>query len=66
MPSISRAAGGGFLSRMWAATKGQQERDGGAERDVEGQGQGPSSAFRRLAHSKSALFRSQQAQVLDV
>ncbi|KAI8984957.1 hypothetical protein BD414DRAFT_417769 [Trametes punicea] len=65
MPSISRAAGGGFLSRMWAATKGQ-ERDGCAERE-EGQGQGPSSAFRRLAHSKSALFRSQQTQpVVDV
>ncbi|KAI0366190.1 hypothetical protein BV20DRAFT_662044 [Pilatotrama ljubarskyi] len=71
MPSISRAAGGGFLSRMWAATKGQQERDAC---DVEGQGQGtsqgqgPSSAFRRLAHSKSALFRNQtqSQQVLDV
>lgn len=60
MPSISRASGGGFLSRMWAATKGQ-DRDGNAEREADG-----SSAFRRLAHSKSALFRSQQTQVVDV
>ncbi|KAI0676722.1 hypothetical protein C8Q78DRAFT_1073513 [Trametes maxima] len=64
MPSISRATGGGFLSRMWAATKGA-DRDTCAERDAEGQG--PTSAFRRLAHSKSALFRSQQTQqVVDV
>ena len=59
MPSVSRAVGGSFLSRMWAATKGQ-DRDGGGERE---EGQGPSSAFRRLAHSKSSLFRSQQQQV---
>ncbi|KAI0662881.1 hypothetical protein C8Q70DRAFT_930937 [Cubamyces menziesii] len=63
MPSVSRAVGGSFLSRMWAATKGQ-DRDGGGERE---EGQGPSSAFRRLAPSKSALFRSQQTQqVVDV
>ncbi|KAL1939687.1 hypothetical protein VTO73DRAFT_9720 [Trametes versicolor] len=65
MPSISRAAGGSFLSRMWAATKGQ-DRDGGVDREMDGPSQGQNSAFRRLAHSKSALFRSQQAQVVDV
>ncbi|CDO74176.1 hypothetical protein BN946_scf185043.g227 [Trametes cinnabarina] len=64
VPSISRATGGSFLSRMWAATKGQ-DRDGNADADGQSHGQGPSSAFRRLAHSKSALFRSQQ-QVVDV
>ncbi|KAL7282004.1 hypothetical protein ACG7TL_003471 [Trametes sanguinea] len=64
VPSISRASGGSFLSRMWAATKGQ-DRDGCPDGDVQGQSQGPSSAFRRLAHSKSALFRNQQ-QVVDV
>ncbi|RPD62080.1 hypothetical protein L226DRAFT_523398 [Lentinus tigrinus ALCF2SS1-7] len=59
MPTIARtAASGGFLSRMWAATKGQAatEKDS-MEQD------GPGSAFRRLAHSKSALFRTQQQQV---
>ena len=62
MPAIARTgASGGFLSRMWAATKGQNatEKDG-MEQD------GPSSAFRRLAHSKSALFRTQQQQQVDV
>ncbi|KAI0829292.1 hypothetical protein BC628DRAFT_1315401 [Trametes gibbosa] len=63
MPSISRATGGNFLSRMWAATKGQ-DKEGGSEREMEGPA--TSSAFRRLAHSKSALFRSQQTQVVDV
>ncbi|KAI0772542.1 hypothetical protein BD413DRAFT_612679 [Trametes elegans] len=65
MSSVARVAGGNFLTRMWAATKGQ-DREGCAERDAEGQSlaqtQGPSSAFRRLAHSKSAMFRSQQQQ----
>lgn len=56
MPAIGRAAAsGGFLSRMWAATKGQTA----AEKD-NGEQEGPSSAFRRLAHSKSAMFRAQQ------
>ncbi|KAH9853967.1 hypothetical protein C2E23DRAFT_102818 [Lenzites betulinus] len=61
MPSISRATGGNFLTRMWAATKGP-DREGGGEVEAPA----TSSAFRRLAHSKSALFRSQQAQVVDV
>ncbi|KAI1785339.1 hypothetical protein LXA43DRAFT_145540 [Ganoderma leucocontextum] len=64
MPSIARTAtSGSFLSRMWAATKGQvAEKDSGTPTEQEGHG--PSSAFRRLAHSKSAaaLFRSQQQQ----
>ncbi|TFK85061.1 hypothetical protein K466DRAFT_495452 [Polyporus arcularius HHB13444] len=56
MPAIARtAASGGFLSRMWAATKGQPA----TEKDCI-ELDGPSSAFRRLAHSKSALFRTQQ------
>ncbi|PIL36640.1 hypothetical protein GSI_00329 [Ganoderma sinense ZZ0214-1] len=65
MPSIARTAtSGGFLSRMWAATKGQAaEKDNSAPGEQDGHG-GPSSAFRRLAHSRSAaaLFRSQQQQ----
>ncbi|KAI0751212.1 hypothetical protein C8Q80DRAFT_1119066 [Daedaleopsis nitida] len=56
MPSIARtAASGGFLSRMWAATKGQAS----AEKDVS-EADAPGSAFRRLAHSKSAHLRAQQ------
>nr|VWO99352.1 MAP kinase kinase kinase (EC [Ganoderma boninense] len=65
MPSIARTAtSGSFLSRMWAATKGQvAEKDNTASGEQDGHG-GPSSAFRRLAHSRSAaaLFRSQQQQ----
>ena len=65
MPSIARTAtSSSFLSRMWAATKGQvSERDNATPGEQEGHS-GPSSAFRRLAHSKSAaaLFRSQQQQ----
>ncbi|TBU50549.1 hypothetical protein BD309DRAFT_242495 [Dichomitus squalens] len=63
MPSLARTAtSGSFLSRMWAATKGQAgaaEKEGVLAAAEEG---GPSSAFRRLAHSKStaALFRGQQ------
>ena len=71
MPAIAKStATGGFLSRMWAATKGQATA---AEKESllaaeEGGASGPSSAFRRLAHSKStaALFRSQQQQQVDV
>ncbi|KAM5532653.1 hypothetical protein V8D89_013697 [Ganoderma adspersum] len=69
MPSIARTAtSSSFLSRMWAATKGQvAERDSATPGEQEGHG-GPSSAFRRLAHSKSAaaLFRSQQQQHVEV
>ncbi|OBZ71984.1 PHO85 cyclin-1 [Grifola frondosa] len=70
MPAIARNAtsvttsSGGFLSRMWgAATKGQdkdKDRDG-ADTAEPSETHGTSSAFRRLAHSKSALFRSHQA-----
>ena len=61
MPVIAKSTGtGGFLSRMWAATKGQASDKDAADQD------GPSNAFRRLAHSKSALFRSQQQQQQQV
>lgn len=72
MPAIPRNASdvggssGSFLSRMFGTTNKGQEKDkdrdsgDGAEPS---EAHGVSSAFRRLAHSKSALFRSQhQAQ----
>lgn len=66
MPSMTRTTtSGSFLSRMWAATKGQiAEKDSVTAAEQEGLGHGPSNAFRRLAHSKSAaaLFRGQQQQ----
>ena len=56
MPAIARAAASGnFLSRMWAATKGQAvaEKDSA---DLEAHAGG----YRRLTPSKSVLFRTQQ------
>ena len=59
------AASGGFLSRMWAATKGgDRDRDEHGEHGAD-TAHGPASALRRLAHSKSALFRSQQPPALE-
>jgi PHO85 cyclin-1 len=67
LPSMTRKSsfsGVGFLSRMWgAATRGAQDKSektdvfpiGVAEPDTQ-YGQ-TSSAFRRLVHSRSALFR---------
>ncbi|CCM03977.1 uncharacterized protein FIBRA_06133 [Fibroporia radiculosa] len=70
MPSISRnasdmsAPSGGFLSRMFGSTsKGQEkdkaEKEGSEVMEATVEPHGVSSAFRRLAHSKSALFRTQ-------
>ncbi|KAI0723556.1 hypothetical protein C8Q76DRAFT_614455 [Earliella scabrosa] len=56
MPAIARAAASGnFLSRMWAATKGQAvaEKDSA---DLEAH----TGGYRRLTPSKSVLFRTQQ------
>ncbi|KAF9821014.1 hypothetical protein IEO21_00991 [Rhodonia placenta] len=57
---------GGFLSRMFGTTNKGQEKEkdrDGADSVETTEPHGVSSAFRRLAHSKSALFRTQaQAQ----
>ncbi|PCH41557.1 hypothetical protein WOLCODRAFT_137467 [Wolfiporia cocos MD-104 SS10] len=57
------AASGGFLSRMFGSTnKGHEKDREGAEGAETTETHGVGSAFRRLAHSKSALFRSQASQ----
>ena len=68
MPAMARGAsdmgpstGGSFLSRMFGSNKGadkEKEKDGVDNGDSV-EPHGVSSAFRRLAHSKSALFRTQ-------
>lgn len=60
--SIARtAASGGFLSRMFGGAIKSQDKDDCSD------GHGASGTFRRLAHSRSTLFRSQpQPQVVDV
>jgi PHO85 cyclin-1 len=81
MPSITRVNNGtaGFLSRMWGAAKGQQlEREGQNKAslappivnivepaEVHPHGHGGSSAFRRMVHSRSTMFRN-GSQILDV
>lgn len=71
MPALPRNASvpsGGFLSRMWgAATKAQdKDREGADACEPPTEPHGTSSAFRRLAHSKSALLRSQHAREVGV
>ncbi|KAI0951898.1 hypothetical protein AcV7_007861 [Taiwanofungus camphoratus] len=67
MPAIARHASdapvssGSFLSRMFGAGRGQdkdKDKDSAENKDMS-ETHGATSAFRRLAHSKSALFRSQ-------
>ncbi|KAL0949064.1 hypothetical protein HGRIS_009162 [Hohenbuehelia grisea] len=72
MPSIPRTgASGGFLSRMWGAAKGHQERESKpktpfADIDAEvcSQGQGQ-NRFRRLVKSRSRMLGA-GGQVLEV
>lgn len=53
---------GGFLSRMFGSNKHQEKEKEATE--AEGlESHGSSSALRRLAHSKSTLFRGQQSTV---
>ncbi|KAH9843771.1 uncharacterized protein C8Q71DRAFT_12942 [Rhodofomes roseus] len=69
MPAIGRnvsdmgpSTGGSFLSRMFGSSNKssdkEKEKDGADNGDAV-EPHGVSSAFRRLAHSKSALFRTQ-------
>lgn len=69
MPAMARnisdmgpSTGGNFLSRMFGtsnkSSEKEKEKDGVEHGDVV-EPHGVSSAFRRLAHSKSALFRTQ-------
>ncbi|OCH84582.1 hypothetical protein OBBRIDRAFT_390539 [Obba rivulosa] len=72
MPALPRHAttighSGGFLSRMWgAATKGHDKDKDATHGGEPGETSGPGSTLRRLAHSKSAMFRGPQQHVVDV
>ena len=69
MPAMARGAsdmgpstGGSFLSRMFGSSNKSADKDKekeGVENGDAVEPHGVSSAFRRLAHSKSALFRTQ-------
>ena len=57
----------GFLSRMWgSAVKGQPQERREAHLDAEHLDVRGTNAFRRLTHSRSALFRSQYAREVDL
>lgn len=53
---------GGFLSRMFGSNKTQEKEKDSSEVPEPLEAHGSSNALRRLAHSKSTLFRGQQAQ----
>lgn len=56
---------GGFLSRMFGSNKAQDKEKEAPHAPDTLESHGTSNALRRLAQSKSTLFRGQQAQTVD-